>query len=702
MQTLTVSVKGMHCASCAGKIEKALQQNPHVESASVNFASQKAHIKSELTLDNIKSLVSKLGYQVVTSAQELNCDVEVVQKKKELFVALVLGTFVFALTFIDHLISGIAQSLLATAIVFYPGRHFFINAWKQLKQMSTNMDTLMALGIGAAYVYSVAALFIGEPLYFETAAMITAFVLIGNYLEKRAKNQANQALQKLMEFSPQVGRVIENNKERILKISEIHIGAHILVKPGEKIPLDGIVEDGSSSVDESAITGESKPVQKEKSSQVFGATLNGEGALYIKVTKKDTDTLFAKVIQLVEEAQNSKAPVQKLADTISFYFVPIVCLIAILTFVGWFDEGIALALKYSVAVFVVACPCALGLATPIAVITATGQGAKEGILIKNAQSLQKLSSINVIVFDKTGTLTEGKPAITEFINFGEKDDKALIQLAASGEAQSEHPLAHAFVRYAEDLEITILRTSHFKAVKGGGIVFEINDQKILLGSETFLKDNNISSELAQNRFQELSKLSYSFSFLAIDGKLEALFLISDKIRERSALAIQKLRHYGVKPLMLTGDNAAIARIVADKVGISEVLAHLRPDEKLEKIKNLQKENYKVAMVGDGINDAPALAAADVGIALEGGTDIALETSDVTLLKGDISKVADVLLLGQKSYRIIKQNLFWAFFYNIVAIPAAVFGYLHPMIAAAAMSLSSLTVVLNALRIKNYR
>src|SRR3989338_7735507 len=300
MQTLTVSVKGMHCASCAGKIEKALQQNPHVESASVNFASQKAHIKSELTLDDIKSLVSKLGYQVVTSAQELNCDVEVLQKKKELFVALVLGTFVFALTFIDHLISGIAQSLLATAIVFYPGRHFFINALKQLKQMSTNMDTLMALGIGAAYVYSVAALFIGEPLYFETAAMITAFVLIGNYLEKRAKNQANQALQKLMEFSPQVGRVIENNKERILKISEIHIGAHILVKPGEKIPLDGIVENGSSSVDESAITGESKPAQKEKSSQVFGATLNGEGALYIKVTKKDTDTLFAKVIQLVE------------------------------------------------------------------------------------------------------------------------------------------------------------------------------------------------------------------------------------------------------------------------------------------------------------------------------------------------------------------------------------------------------------------
>ena len=692
----------MHCASCATKIEKALQQNPKVEGARVNFANQKAQVKSELTLDEIKSVVSKLGYQVVTSTEELTSETEVQQKKKELITALVLGVLVFALTFVEHLISGIVQSLLTTVIVFYPGRHFFISAWKQARQKSTNMDTLMALGIGAAYVYSLAAIFIGEPLYFETAAMITAFVLIGNYLETHAKNQANLALQKLMELSPQVGRVIENNKERILKISEINIGAHILVKPGEKIPLDGIVEDGSSSVDESAITGESTPAQKEKGAIVFGASLNGEGALYIKVTKKDTDTVFAKVIQLVEEAQNSKAPVQKLADTVSSYFVPIVCLIAIITFVGWFDEGLALALKYSVAVFVVACPCALGLATPIAVITATGRGAREGILIKNAHSLQKLASINVILFDKTGTLTEGKPAITEFINFGENDDKALIQLAASGETKSEHPLAHAFVRYAEDLRIAILKTTQFKAIKGEGILFELNNQKIVLGSETLLKDQKISLDVAQNRVQELSKLAYSFSFMAIDGKLEALFLISDKIREKSALAIQKIKHYGIKPLMLTGDNSAVATVVANKVGISEVLANLKPDEKLEKLKTLQKENYKVAMVGDGINDAPALAAADVGISLEGSSDIALETSDVTLLGGDISKVADVLLLGQKSFRIIKQNLFWAFFYNVVAIPAAVFGYLHPMIAAAAMSLSSLTVVLNALRIKNYR
>ena len=699
MKTLTVSVKGMHCASCAAKIEKALQQNSKVETARVNSASQKAQVKSELSLDEIKSLVSKLGYQVVTSVQELSNETEVLQKKKELLAALVLGALVFGLSFIEHLISGIAQAVLTSAIVFYPGRHFFISAWKQARQISVNMDTLMALGIGAAYVYSIAALFIDEPLYFETATMICAFVLIGNYLETRAKNQANLALQKLMEFSPQVGRVIENNKERILKISEILVGTHILVKPGEKIPLDGMVEDGSSYVDESAITGESKPVQKEKGLPVFGASMNGEGALYIKVTKKDTDTLFAKVIQLVEEAQNSKAPVQKLADTISSYFVPIVCLIAIVTFIGWFDEGLALALKYSVAVFVVACPCALGLATPIAVITATGRGAKEGILIKNANTLQKLASINVVLFDKTGTLTEGKPAITEFINFGEKDDKAIIQLAASGEAKSEHPLAHAFTRYAEDLRIAVLKTNQFKAIKGGGIVFEINDQKTVLGSETLLKDHGISLDVAQNKIQDLNKLAYSVSFMAIDGKLEALFFISDKIREKAAAAIQKIKHYGIKPLMLTGDNSAAATVVANKVGISEVLANLKPDEKLEKLKALQRENYKVAMIGDGINDAPALAAADVGIALEGGTDIALETSDITLLKGDISKVADVLLLGQKSFRIIKQNLFWAFFYNVVAIPAAVFGYLHPMIAAAAMSLSSLTVVLNALRIR---
>ncbi|HLD73623.1 MAG TPA: heavy metal translocating P-type ATPase [Bdellovibrionota bacterium] len=699
MKTLTVSIKGMHCASCAGKIEKALQQNPKVETARVNFANQKAQVKSELSLDEIKSLVSKLGYQVVTGIQELSNETEVLQKKKELLAALVLGALVFGLSFIEHLISGIAQAVLTSAIVFYPGRHFFISAWKQARQISVNMDTLMALGVGAAYVYSIAALFIDEPLYFETAAMICAFVLIGNYLETRAKNQANLALQKLMEFSPQVGRVIENNKERILKISEILVGTHILVKPGEKIPLDGMVEDGSSFVDESAITGESKPVQKEKGLPVFGASMNGEGALYIKVTKKDTDTLFAKVIQLVEEAQNSKAPVQKLADTISSYFVPIVCLIAIVTFIGWFDEGLALALKYSVAVFVVACPCALGLATPIAVITATGRGAKEGILIKNANTLQKLASINVVLFDKTGTLTEGKPAITEFINFGEKDDKAIIQLAASGEAKSEHPLAHAFTRYAEDLRIAVLKTNQFKAIKGGGIVFEINDQKTVLGSETLLKDHGISLDVAQNKIQDLNKLAYSVSFMAIDGKLEALFFISDKIREKAAAAIQKIKHYGIKPLMLTGDNSAAATVVANKVGISEVLANLKPDEKLEKLKALQRENYKVAMIGDGINDAPALAAADVGIALEGGTDIALETSDITLLKGDISKVADVLLLGQKSFRIIKQNLFWAFFYNVVAIPAAVFGYLHPMIAAAAMSLSSLTVVLNALRIR---
>src|SRR3989344_2108207 len=504
MKTLTVSIKGMHCASCAGKIEKTLQQNPKVEMVSVNFANQKAQVKSELSLDEIKSLVSKLGYQVVTSVQELSNETEVLQKKKELFAALILGIFIFGLSFIEHLISGIAQAVLTSAIVFYPGRHFFTSAWKQARQISVNMDTLMALGVGAAYVYSIAALFIDEPLYFETAAMVCAFVLIGNYLETRAKNQANLALQKLMEFSPQVGRVIENNKERILKISEILVGTHILVKPGEKIPLDGMVEDGSSYVDESAITGESKPVQKEKGLPVFGASMNGEGALYIKVTKKDTDALFAKVIQLVEEAQNSKAPVQKLADTISSYFVPIVCLIAIVTFIGWFDEGLALALKYSVAVFVVACPCALGLFSPPSPFFFKTRGGEEGILIKNANTLQKLASINVVLFDKTGTLTEGKPAITEFINFGEKDDKAIIQLAASGEAKSEHPLAHAFTRYAEDLRIAVLKTNQFKALKGGGIVFEINDQKTVLGSETLLKDHGISLDVAQNKIQDLN------------------------------------------------------------------------------------------------------------------------------------------------------------------------------------------------------
>ncbi len=700
---ITVSIKGMHCASCASKIEKTLKNHPQISEATVNFGSEKAQIKGDIRLEEVSSIVKSLGYEAVTSFSQLSHRKEKERSKKELFVAIVPSLFIFFLAMIPGIEfkwNAIIQWVLTSVVLFYPGRIFFISALKLALKRSTNMDTLIALGSGAAYIYSAIAFFYGEPLYFETASFIVTFVLIGNYLEKRARNQANEAITKLMEMKPQVGRVIRGQEETILSVSEIEVGALLLVKPGEKIPLDGIVIEGTSSVNESVMTGESMPCYKEKDSFVYGATLNGSGALHIKVLKKDTETFFAQLIQLVEEAQNSKAPAQRLADTISSYFVPIICCIALFTFIGWlFSDEVALALKYAVAVLIVACPCALGLATPIVIITAMGSGAKLGILIKNAEVLQKLASINLILLDKTGTITEGKPSITQCIKLGSIDTKTLIALAASGEKKSEHPLAHAFVEYAKGLSIPLLSVTKFQAHEGMGVSFEGEGYRVLLGNESFMGESKISLEKARPKIEEYKKLASTFVFLAINENLEGLFLALDKVKEKSLLAIQKLKELNIRAIIITGDNPETARAVGDILGIDEVIANVKPHEKLEKIKDFQRKGNLVAMVGDGVNDAPALAVANVGIAVEGGSDVALDTSDMTLLRGDISKLAPAIILARKSFKIIKQNIFWAFFYNVVAVPSAVFGFLHPMIAAAAMSLSSLTVVLNALRIK---
>ena len=699
---ITVSIKGMHCVSCAGKIEKTLKNHPKISEAFVNFASQKAQIKGDILLEELSSIIKSLGYEAVTSLNQLNYEKETKKRKCELFVAVGASLPLFFLAMIPGIElkwTAIVQWVLASVILFYPGRIFFISALKLALKKSTNMDTLIALGAGSAYIYSAIAFFYSEPLYFETAGFIVTFVLIGNYLEKRAQNRASDAITKLMEMKPQVGRVIKGQEEMIVPISEIEIGSELLVKPGEKIPLDGIVIEGTSSIDESVMTGESMPVYKEKGWVVYGATLNGSGALHIKVTKKDTETFFAQLIQLVDDAQNSKAPAQKLADTISSYFVPIICCIALFTFIGWlFSDDVALAIKYAVSVLIVACPCALGLATPIVIITAMGRGAKLGILIKNAEILQKLASVNLILLDKTGTITEGKPSITQCMQLGSTDIKTLVALAASGEKKSEHPLAHAFVEYARELSISLLPITKFKAHEGMGISFEGDGCRVLVGNESFMEENKISLEKARLKIEEYKKLPNTFVFLAINENLEGLFLALDKVKEKSFLALRKLKELHMRAVVITGDNPETARAVGDVLGIDEVIANVKPHEKLEKIKNFQMKGNIVAMVGDGINDAPALAAADVGIAVEGGSDVALHASDMTLLRGDISKIADSILLARKSFKIIKQNIFWAFFYNVVAIPSAVFGFVHPMIAALAMSFSSLTVVLNALRL----
>jgi len=665
---------------------------------------------------------------------------ELTYMSKRFWISIVLTTPVFVVAMISDLVPKYLPNsistlsiqwflfVLSSPVVLWGGWPFFIRGYQSIKTWNLNMFTLIAIGVGAAYIYSIAALFLPDifpPLmktseglvhvYFEAAAVITALVLLGQVLELRARSKTNSAIKTLLNLAPkQAHRIIdeEGNEEKI-SIELIHVGDKLRIKPGEKIPVDGIVVDGKSNLDESMITGEPILVSKGKDDSLIGATLNKNGTLIMKAERIGSDTMLAQIVHMVAQAQRSRAPIQKLADTVSSYFVPAVILASVLAFFGWYIFGpeprLAYAIVSAVAVLIIACPCALGLATPISIMVGTGRAALSGILIKDAKTLETMERVNTLVVDKTGTLTEGKPKVTSFIIEDGFDEKDVLKYAASLERASEHPLAEAVVEHAKNENIDLIHVDNFKAITGKGITGRIENKKIVLGSESFLESLNISTKGILETADALREEGKGVIFIAIDSKFSAIIAIEDPIKLTSTEAIKKLNSEGIRVVMLSGDNKTTANAVARKLNIYEVHANIMPDGKAKVIKQLQEDGAVVAMAGDGINDAPALAQADVGIAMGTGTDVAIESAGVTLIKGDLLGILKVLKLSHATMKNIRQNLFFAFIYNSAGVPIAAgvlypfFGILlSPVIAAAAMSFSSVSVIVNALRLKNIK
>ena len=724
-------ISGMHCASCAATIERNLKKLPGVESVSVNFASETAHIEHshEVSKEKLKETIGKLGYKALESkALEVDHQLEHEHHAEQqelwkrfkiafilsipLLYSMIAGIFGLSMFFDDKIIAVI-QFLLATGVViagwnFY--HHGFMTVWKN---KTANMDTLVALGTGTAYIYSI---FVGiyillgkanaSQLYFEATAMLLTFILLGDYFEARTKGKTGEAIKKLLKLQAKTATVVRNGKEIKIPIEEVKVGDIVIVKPGEKIPVDGKVISGYSSVDESMVTGESIPVEKKAGDVVIGATINKTGSFKFKAAKVGSETMLAQIIKLVQEAQASKAPIQRLADKISSIFVPAVVLMGLFAFFIWWlvlGKDFSFALKIFITVVIISCPCALGLATPTAVMMGTGLAAKHGIIIKSAETLQKARKLNAVVFDKTGTLTKGKPEVTDIIPF-KGIEREILLYAAIAEKRSEHPLAEAILNKAKLLKIKIPEPSKFRAVPGKGISAEYRGKKILLGSRKLVK---ISKEI-DGQIINLENEGKTVMILSVNGKPAGLIAIADKLKENSREAVEKLDEMGKEVFMITGDNQRTANAIAKQLGIEQVLAEVLPEDKEKEIKKLQRRGKIVAMVGDGINDAPALAQSDVGIAIGAGTDVAIETGDIILVKNDLRDVVTAIDISNYTLNKIKQNLFWAFFYNSAGIPIAagilypVGILLNPIIAGAAMAFSSVSVVSNALLMRRYK
>ncbi len=673
---------------------------------------------------------------ITVQAEEKNDELEDMSRRFWISTVLSIPLFILAMVnditpqYIPSWLS--AQTIqwieffLATPVVLWGGWPFYVKGYQSIKTWNLNMFTLISMGVGAAYIYSIIALFFPEifpPLmhtkegvvhvYFEAAAVITALVLLGQVLELRARSKTNTAIKTLLNLAPkQAHRIIdEAGNEEDVSLELVHTGDKLRVKPGEKIPVDGVVVEGQSNIDESMITGEPVLVQKTVGDTLIGATINKNGTLIMQATKVGSDTMLAQIVQMVAQAQRSRAPIQQLADTVSSYFVPAVVISAVLAFVGWYIWGpspqLAYAIVAAVSVLIIACPCALGLATPISIMVGTGRAALSGILIKDAKTLETMEKIDTLVVDKTGTLTEGKPKVTDFLTAEGYDANELIKYAASLERASEHPLAQSVIEYAKESNIALINVDNFEAVPGKGVIAQIDDKKILLGSEKFLKEQGVSIEAVQAKADAMRNDAKGIIFMAIDDNYCAIIAIEDPIKETSVEAVQTLNDEGITVVMLSGDNEFTANAVAKKLGISEVYANVLPDGKADVIKELQSKGALVAMAGDGINDAPALAQANVGIAMGTGTDVAIESAGVTLIKGDLLGIVKVLRLSRATMKNIRQNLFFAFVYNSAGVPVAAgvlypfFGIvLSPIIAAAAMSFSSVSVIANALRLKN--
>ncbi len=729
----TILVKGMHCASCAATIEKALRKTKGVRSAYVNFATEKATISFDPSIANESALeeaIKKAGYAVVKPDLEK----EAREKETNSFKRNFIISLLFSLPLMYFMAAAmlglplpeiimrneaVLQFLLATPVIFV-GRGFFSRGIRALLRKSPSMDSLVAMGVGSAYVYSViatfsilsgSAIFSEMGLYYETAAFLITFILLGKYLEAVAKGRTSQAIKKLIGLQPKKAIVERNGKEIEIPIEEVQIGDIVVVKPGQKVPVDGTVIAGHSSVDESMVSGESIAVEKSANDKVIGATINKTGSFKFRAEKVGSETMLAQIIKLVQDAQASKAPIQQLADKISAYFVPAVIVIALAAALFWLatGQGFLFALTVFISVLIIACPCAMGLATPTAVMVGTGKGAEQGILIKSAAALQKAKEIDTIVFDKTGTLTVGKPVVTEVVVSGSMQQKDVLLYAAIAEKRSEHPLAEAIVNKARESSMQLPDADSFDSITGKGVEAKFRGKRILLGNRKLMQERKIDLKVINSTLESLEAQGKTAMVLALDGKAAGVVAVADTLKEHSREAVAALQAMGKQVAMITGDNARTAAAIAKQAGINTVLAEVLPAEKEKEIKKLQQQGKKVAMVGDGINDAPALAQSDLGIAIGSGTDIAIEAGDIVLVKNDPRDVVAAIQLSTFAMRKIKQNFFWAFVYNVIGIPVAAGALypftgwlLSPVIAGSAMAFSSVSVVTNSLLIKRFK
>jgi Cu+-exporting ATPase len=738
-------VGGMTCASCVARVEEALSSVPGVISASVNLASEKATVEylEGTELANMRRAVKDAGYELGPEAQALEDVTTAAQReirvlRNRFIVAAILAAIIMVLGFSPSF-AGKPYLLwaLATPVQFWAGLRFYRGAWGALKHKTSDMNTLIAVGTSVAYFYSLIAVIfpslfatgVLEPhLYFDTSAMIITLILLGRFLEARAKGQTSEALKKLIGMQPKTALVVHEGEQREISVEDVRVGDIILVRPGERIPVDGIVREGYSSIDESMITGESIPVDKKVGDEVIGATINKTGSFQFEATKVGKETTLARIVRMVEEAQGSKAPVQRLADVIASYFVPAVIGIAIVTFVIWYFVGPAPALTFAllnfVAVLIIACPCALGLATPTAIIVGTGKGAEQGILIRNGEALERAHQINTVLLDKTGTLTRGEPVVTDVVAAPFSSPEEVLRLAASAEQNSEHPLGEAVVKAALEKKLELSPSSDFNAIPGQGVEALVESKKLFLGNLKLMEERGLSLNGLESKAAELLEAGKTAMFLGRDGQVAGIIALADTLKPGAREALQALHRMGIETAMLTGDNRRTAEAIAREAGIDRVLAEVLPEHKAGEVKKLQEEGKVVAMVGDGINDAPALAQANIGIAIGTGTDVAMETGDITLISGDLMGVVTAISLSKRTMRTIKQNLFWAFAYNTALIPVAAgvlylafgktgvpsglhfilgdYGFLNPMLAAAAMAASSITVVSNSLRLRGFK
>ena len=738
-------LSGMTCAACAMTVEMAVKDLETVEDVSVNLATERLSLVPKEGFDSQQVLdaVAEAGYQAEEKGKDRLSHVsqeatmkakELERKKQELLILLLMSLPLLYISmgsmiglplpsFLDHMahpLVFVLSQLLLTLPAVWIGRGFYQRGFRNLIKRHPNMDSLIAVGTGAAFfysLYSVGQVFLGyhafvHQLYFESVAVIIALVLLGKYLESSAKGRTSQAIQSLLELVPSQATVIRYGEAVTIDTEDIRVGDIIRIKPGERMPVDGLVTEGQTFVDESMMTGESVPIEKKVGDTITSATINQNGSIDYQATRVGSDTTLAQIVRLVEEAQGSKAPIAALADKISLYFVPIVLSLATLSAFGWYflaGESLSFSLSIFIAVLVIACPCALGLATPTAIMVGTGKGAENGILIKSGQALEAAYQLDTIVLDKTGTITVGKPSLTDLLPLGAFNRSDLLQLIASAEQHSEHPLAQAILEAAEEEGLDLLPVSHFEAIVGRGLSAQVEGRQLLVGNESLMKEKNIDSSAFQEQLLELSQEGKTAMFVAVDGQLAGIIAVADEMKSSSLSAVQELQSMGLEVIMLTGDREETATAIAQKAGIPKVIAGVLPDGKAAAIKDLQEAGKKLAMVGDGINDAPALVQADVGIAIGSGADVAIESADVVLMHSDLQDVVKAIKLSQATIRNIKENLFWAFAYNTLGIPIAM-GLLHlfggpllnPMLAGLAMSLSSVSVVVNALRLGRFK